>query len=58
MGGKHGPYRNWSGKFDVYQLSDQEKVWTDKEAMAVAKKMAAEKLQSTLEEIKMGLKGN
>ena len=28
------------------------------EAMAAAKKLAAEKLQKTLEEIKMGMKGN
>jgi hypothetical protein len=55
MGGKHGPYRRFDdASFPIHQLSDEDKQWVDKDAMAKAKTMAKEKLQQLLEDIQMG----
>ena len=52
LGGKHGPYRFDAG-FDVHQVPDEEKKWTDPAAEERARKMAREALAARLKEISM-----
>ncbi len=54
LGGRHGPYRLDLGKFDVHQVADEDKVWTDPEAEKRARQMAKEALEKRLKEIDMG----
>ena len=51
LGGRHGPYRLDLGKFDVHQVRDEDKVWTDPAAEARARQMAKDGLQRRLKEI-------
>jgi hypothetical protein len=48
LGGRHGPYRLDLGKFDVHQVRDEDKLWTDPVAEARARQMAKDGLQRRL----------
>jgi hypothetical protein len=54
LGGRHGPYRLDLGKFDVHQVREEDKIWTDKAAEARARQMAREGLERRLKEIGLG----
>lgn len=53
MGGRHGPWRR-DGGFEIHQVPESEKRWTDLQAQDRARQMAKEALEKRLEEINMG----